>query len=134
MTATKTLNCILSTNGWTVLKSEAGNTFREKMRENTSNGIINLVIFDADTLSNEGGFGNRKNEIEAWKTQYSLCFELFLFPDNQNDGELEDLLERIINPQNMPIFDCWNSFENCLTTKRTCTTDTLTIPAKKLST
>ena len=127
----KTLNCMQSTNGWTVLKSEAGNTFREKMRENTSNGINNLVIFDADTSNNEGGFDNRKNEIEAWKTEYSLNFELFLFPNNKDDGALEDLLESIINPQNKPILNCWKNFEDCLQTKTTCTKNPLTIPAKK---
>ena len=40
-------------------------------------------------------------------------------------------MENIINPQNAPIFDCWQKFEDCLPTKTTCTKNPLTIPAKK---
>jgi len=127
----KTLHCIQATNGWTVFKSDAGATFRDKMKENTSNGIINLVVFDADTSKNGGGFADRKQEIDEWKAKYELNFELFLFPNNQDDGELENLLENIINPQNAPVFDCWQKFEDCLPTKTTCTKNPLTIPAKK---
>ena len=101
------------------------------MKANTSNGIANLVIFDADFPENGGGFGDRKNEIEDWKTKHGLDFELFLFPNNEVDGELETLLEKIINPQNAAIFSCWDNFEECLTTKTTCTKNPLTIPAKK---
>jgi len=127
----KTLQYIQSTNGWTVLKSEAGSTFRDKIKENTSNGITNLVVFDADTKAKGGGFADRQREIEEWKTKYGLNFELFLFPNNRDDGALENLLENIINPQNAPIFDCWQKFEDCLPTKTTCTKKPLTIPAKK---
>ena len=101
------------------------------MKANTSESIVNLVIFDADTTTSGGGFSNRKTEIEGWKTKYELDFELFLFPDNGTDGALEDLLERIINPRNEPVFECWKRFEDCLPTKDTCTKNPLTIPAKK---
>ncbi len=119
------------TDGWTKLNGKGGETFHEKMKNNTSNNIVNLVIFDADDQTNNGGFSVRKKEIEKWKTKYGLNFELFLFPNNQEDGELENLLENIINPQNAPVFDCWQKFEDCLPTKKTCTKNPLTIPAKK---
>jgi hypothetical protein len=106
-------------------------TFREKMKENTQQGIINLVIFDADTPKNGGGVTPRKKAIEEWKAKYGLDFELFLFPNNKDDGALEDLLEQIINFQNKPVFDCWQQFEACLPTKTDCTRNPLTIPAKK---
>jgi len=31
----------------------------------------------------------------------------FLLPNNHDTGALEDFLENIINPNNRPIFDCW---------------------------
>ncbi|MDR2472940.1 MAG: hypothetical protein LBD53_05150 [Tannerella sp.] len=127
----KKLDCITSTNGWKVLSSDGGATFREKMKENTQQGVKNLVIFDADKPDTKGGFTTRKADIEAWKALYSLDFELFLFPNDRDDGALEDLLEQIINPQNEPVFDCWNKFENCLPTKTGCTVNPLTVPAKK---
>jgi hypothetical protein len=77
----KEIKCITSTGGWAKLISEDGETFRKKMKENTANGIINLVVFDADTQKNSGGFAIRKAQIEAWKTTYGLRFGLFLFPN-----------------------------------------------------
>jgi hypothetical protein len=122
---------ITTTNGWTTLGSSKGDTFRKKMEENTQQDIINLTVFDADSQKNGGGVTARKNDIEEWKQKYHLNFELFLFPNNRDDGALEDLLEQIINPQNSPVFECWQQLEGCLRSKTGCTKNPLTIPAKK---
>ena len=65
--------------------------------------------------------------------QYDVEFELFLLPNNQDAGALEDLLEKIINPNNRPIFDCWENYEKELVEldipERT--PPPLTTPAKK---
>ena len=62
-----------------------------------------------------------------------LDFELFLLPNNQDAGALEDLLENIINPNNQPVMDCWQTYEGELAKVwiPTKTPPTLTIPAKK---
>ena len=54
-------------------------------------------------------------------------------PNNQDAGALEDLLENIINPDNQPVMDCWQTYEGELEKVRipTKTPPTLTIPAKK---
>ena len=46
---------------------------------------------------------------------------------------MEDLLENIINPDNQPVMDCWQTYEGELEKVRipTKTPPTLTIPAKK---
>lgn len=80
------------------------------MRHSSDDGGTNLVIFDADD-----DFTNRQKELLAWKEKHSLDFELFLFPNNHDCGELEDLLEQIINPNNQPILDCWKEYEKSLT-------------------
>jgi hypothetical protein len=120
---------IIDTGGWTNINSqtEKGEAIRRQMEGNTDNEGINLVIFDADKE-----FNNRKQVIEKWKMDCKLAFELFLLPDNQNAGALEDLLEKIILNNNQSIFCCWDGFENCL---RDCASRSvgkaLTIPAKK---
>jgi predicted GTPase len=88
---------IIDTGGWTSIDSqkEKGESIQNQMRQNTDNGGINLVVFDADK-----DFGTRKQEIEAWKSKYNLAFELFLLPNNQDIGALEDLLEKIIIDNN----------------------------------
>ena len=49
----------------------------------------------------------------------------FLFPDDENVGDLETILENIQVDQN--IADCWSNFENCIHGKDVA----YTIPAKK---
>lgn len=119
---------ILHTGGWSIIESpKSGEAIRNAMKKNIDNGGINLVIFDADS-----NFNHRQTEILSWKKKFHMDFELFLFPNNSDIGALEELLERIINPKNQPIFDCWEKYESCIKSK---TIENrlipLTIPAKK---
>lgn len=100
----------------------------QQMRINSNQDGVNLVIFDADT-----DYEKRKEELLDIKKQYGVEFELFLFPNNKDSGALEDLLERIINPCNQPIFKCWSNYENELVKQDIPgrTPPPLTIPAKK---
>ena len=118
-------NRIQRLNGWTNLK---GFTWQQRMRTNTSNGGINIVIIDADT-----DIEVRRVDILSWKQQHELEFELFLLPNNQDAGALEDLLEKIINPNNCPIMDCWEDYEKELVKLDISgrTPPPLTTPAKK---
>jgi hypothetical protein len=94
-------------NGWTDVHN-----VHNQFIENTDNDGVNLIVFDADFIETAGGFDKRKREIED-KIK-GLSYEIFLFPNNRDDGALEDLLENIINEINKPIFDCWSKFEHCL--------------------
>ena len=92
--------------GWTDIENMKSTITKYK---NENDNV--LVIFDADTNDNGGGFAKRKKQIY----DYNLSIDgIFLFPNNQDDGTLEDLLENIITQTNKPIFDCWDKFENCL--------------------
>lgn len=111
--------------GWDKLKTEASAL---RMRSMSANGGVNLVIVDADK-----DYQTRKNEIAQWGKTNNVNFELFLLPNNKDAGALEDLLENIINPNNQPVMDCWQTYEEELGKVRisTKTPPTLTIPAKK---
>ena len=118
-------NFILRTEGKDNLKSSVA---INRMRSMTDQGGINLVIFDADDDCEA-----RRSAILEWKELNGLEFELFLLPNNQDKGELEDLLENIINPNNRPILDCWEKYEKELVTIHIegRTPPPLTTPAKK---
>ena len=126
-------NCVIhtgelndeKTGGYKKLSDEAN--IRE-MRINADQGGINLVIFDADE-----DFETRRKELLAYKEEYGVEFELFLLPNNKDAGELENLLENIINPNNRPIFDCWENYEQELVKLDIPgrTPPPLTTPAKK---
>lgn len=111
--------------GYQKLFSENGiNTLKEGM----DNGATNLVIFDADD-----NIEDRRRELLSIRDRYGVEFELFLLPNNQDAGALEDLLEHIINPNNQPIFDCWQHYEDELVQQEIPgrTPPPLTTPAKK---
>lgn len=95
--------------GWTNIPSIAN-----QLKDNTDSGGKNLLIFDADSIKNDGGFDKRKKEIEEFKKQLGVSFELFLFPDNKNDGDYEFLLETIINPEHKGLLDCFDKYETCI--------------------
>lgn len=113
------------TGGYRKLLDEA-NLFN--MHSNIANGGVNLVIFDADE-----DFETRRKELLAYKEEYGVEFELFLLPNNKDAGELENLLENIINTNNRPIFDCWENYEQELVKLDIPgrTPPPLTTPAKK---
>lgn len=113
------------TGGYQKLKSEEAIGV---MRQNTDMGGINLVIFDADEDTEA-----RRSELLVIKEEFGVEFELFLLPNDKDAGALEDLLENIINPNNQPVMDCWQTYEEKLREVRipSKTPPTLTIPAKK---
>ncbi|GAB3751058.1 DUF3226 domain-containing protein [Spirosoma pomorum] len=88
--------------------------------------ITAIVIFDADEP-----FSVNRDKLEAHSKK--LNFSYFLLPDNHRDGEIETLLEEIVCPDNQVIFDCWSSFEACLSGHKTTNTDSgaFTTPANK---
>lgn len=118
-------NSIIHTGGYKKLADEV---ILLQMQMNTDQEGVNLVIFDADD-----DYKTRWEELSSLKEQYGVEFELFLFPNNQDTGALEDLLENIINPNNRPILDCWENYEEELRKLEIPgrTPPPLTTPAKK---
>lgn len=73
-----------------------------------------LIVFDADSAENGGGFASRRKELEGIINGNPKA-KLFLFPNNSDDGDFETLLERIVNlADNERFFDCFSDFEKCL--------------------
>ena len=99
-----------------------------EMRINADQGGVNLVIFDADKDTEA-----RRKELLAIQEKYGVEFVLFLLPNNQDKGALEDMLENIINPNNRPILKCWENYEQELVKLDIPgrTPPPLTTPAKK---
>lgn len=120
---------IINTDGCSNLTSpKKQTTYINQMKRTSADNGVNLVIFDADD-----DYDKKRNELVKWKDQNNLDFQLFLFPDNNSSGELEDLLENIINPENKPVMDCWKTYENSLKNVDLPWRNgqPLTIPAKK---
>ena len=120
---------IIPTHGYTnLIAVDKERTFINEMQRTTADRGINLVVFDADSNCE-----TRRRELSDWERRSKVNFELFLFPNNSNSGELEDLLRQIINPVNQPVMECWDKYEDSLKAINLPWKDgiPLTIPAKK---
>lgn len=100
---------ILPTNGYTNL-----NLIDQQFKENTDNGGVNLIIFDADFPETNGGFTVRKKYIEEKMKELSIFGEIFLFPNNQDNGDFELMLEHIINEEHQCLLKCFEKYESCI--------------------
>jgi len=91
-------------------------------KKNTDLNGLNLVVFDSDD-----DFNDRKNFLLNFKERNKLEFQLFLFPNNKDNGDLEVVLENIIPNGNDEVMNCWTKYENCINKLNR----NLTIPANK---
>lgn len=64
---------------------------RNQFIQNTVEGGTNLIIFDADTAINGGGYNIRRKEIETKLRDLHIQADIFLWPDNCNDGDFKYL-------------------------------------------
>jgi hypothetical protein len=88
---------------------------KNKLLDNQDQGIKNLIVFDADTPQNEGGFKERYNHLKQKLKELGITqYDIFLFPNNQDDGDLEVLLERIINKDHEGLLKCFEGYEKCI--------------------
>jgi len=82
---------------------------------NTLEGGINLIIFDADSPTNKGGFAIREKDLRQQFDFLGIKADLFLFPNNTDDGDFEVLLESILRRDiHQRFFDCFEDYEKCL--------------------
>lgn len=79
-----------------------------------TDGDFNIVIFDADSSHNNGGFSDRQNHIACERDRLGLKFEFFLWPNNHDDGDFESMLLNMINPKHSGILKCYEGFEMCV--------------------
>lgn len=89
--------------------------------QNTAEGGINLIIFDADNSANGGGYNKRKNELSTKLSELGIIADIYLWPDNHNDGDFETMLESIARKDlHEHFFACYNDYELCLGDKYLC--------------
>ncbi len=74
-----------------------------------------LVMADADTTAKGWGFQKRKAVIERGMSAHDINVSYFLYPDNQNDGDVENLMEQAARRDlHSKFFDCFEDYEKCI--------------------
>ncbi|MDE6337415.1 MAG: hypothetical protein K2L34_12675 [Muribaculaceae bacterium] len=88
---------------------------RNQFIQNTIEGGLNLIVFDADYPHNHGGYQKRKEDLLKKISDLGIEAELLLFPNNVDDGDFELLLEMIARRDlHRKFFDCFHDYEMCL--------------------
>ena len=104
-------NAIISCQGWSNIRNQTA-ILLDKVRI-LKNGK-NIVIFDADGKSNDGGFKRRKAELERIAKDFGVTFDVFLFPDDESDGDLELFYSSCFKDDKVFFKDCWNNMYDCM--------------------
>lgn len=106
---------LMPTGGYTNLMDSDDASNIGIMQANTDAGGKNIVIFDADSPKNNGGFAKRREELLKKRDELGLDFDLFLWPDNQHDGDVELLMETTARKDLYPeFFECFGRYEQCI--------------------
>lgn len=74
-----------------------------------------VVLADADTIAKGQGYAKRKAEIENGMAAHAVSFPYFLYPNNQDDGDVETLMESAARRDlHTVFFDCFEDYEKCV--------------------
>lgn len=111
---------IISIDGCTKIREQI---YKEQFIDNTEKGGVNIVVFDADykDLGNgNNGFESCCQKLDDLKNDLKdeSTFDYFLWPDNENDGYLEDVQRKMIPELKLPILSCMDSHFSCLDSLR----------------
>lgn len=79
------------------------------------NGEQVIVLADADTTAKGYGYAKRQKEINDGMAAHALSFPYFLYPNNQDDGDVEMLMENAARRDlHSTFFDCFEDYERCV--------------------
>lgn len=102
-----------------VFMNGIGNLFNETNRNQISQAQITgeqvLVLVDADTIGKKAGYKKRKAEIDNGMSTHQISFPYFIYPNNQDDGDVEVLMEHSARRDlHGTFFDCFEDYEKCV--------------------
>lgn len=88
-----------------------------RLEDNTENDGVNIVVFDADytgRVNGNKGFKSCTQKLNNIKTTKSIKFEHYIWPNDNEDGIVEDLLRKLIPNDKEVIYNCIESHQTCL--------------------
>lgn len=93
------------------------------LKDNIESGGKNVVIFDADyefdtkiniNKNGNNGFISAKQKLLNLQKHHNINFDFYLWHNNREDGDLEELLIRLIPEKKTTIINCIDSHQECL--------------------
>ena len=89
----------------------------QKIKDDLACGNKPVILFDADGEWNKGGFDITIDVIKETIRSNGINedLEIFLWPNNKEDGDFEMMLEHIVQKEKHKLFfDCFNDYEICV--------------------
>ena len=83
-------------------------------QQQTDRGDKNILIFDADHSENGGDYSSRIQDYEQKKIDFQIDFDLFLWPNHQDDGDFETMLEKLTQEPHTRILRSFEDFEKSI--------------------
>jgi hypothetical protein len=87
------------------------------MEDNTELDGVNIVVFDADYTGKRNGnrgFSTCDTKLKNIKETRQVVFDHYIWPNDKDDGEIENLLRQLIPIHKEPIMNCIESHQTCL--------------------
>ena len=74
-----------------------------------------IVLLDADTEAKGWGYAKRHADVTNMMKKNNLSFPLFLYPNNHDDGDVEELMEAVVRKELHPRWwNCFDDYEKCV--------------------
>lgn len=90
-------------------------TIRNQMLQAQTDGEQVIILADADTAAKGWGFCQRNADIEARMEKQGLKVPYFLYPNHEEDGDVETLIEAAAcRDKHQTFFDCFEDYERCV--------------------
>lgn len=126
------------TGGWTALPQRLTAIAKDVVQKSRSRWLV-LVIFDADDMekdAKDGGYDKRflalKDKCKDVPEFGPVDIRYFLFPNNHDDGDLEQVLSGMVKDEHKAIIEsCWQGYVECVKAKRKRNGDPYNRPTEK---
>lgn len=87
------------------------------LKDNKDLSIQNIVIFDADItgqINGNKGFNACKQKLDNLRKNKDVDFQYYIWPNNNDDGIIENLLKELIPKEKEKVYNCIESHQECL--------------------
>lgn len=86
-----------------------------QIQQSQDEGNNVLVILDSDTPSKGWGFEKRAKDVKEKMQRNGVTFPFFLYPNNQDDGDVETLMESLARKDiHEKWWNCFEDYETCV--------------------
>jgi hypothetical protein len=105
---------IIEIGGFSKLNNEI---YYALLQDNSTLKGKNFIFFDADCKTSGNGnkgFINCVKKLVELRKRLNLEFEYYIWPNNEFDGDIEDLLIKLIPNDRQCIVDCIIKYHSCL--------------------